>query len=777
MRSKQSPVERLREWVQRNPWPTAMAVLAAFALWFAYRGADVFAQNKAERDILAARDAAVAAVTARSGDLVGRMLAARKQAESLLAAGDEGPVKLYFREAFKQAEAVELFTPDLSAAYADIGAFGAGKLGLLEAALNDDSVAMRVIKAGGGPKLALVKSLGSGAQTRLAYVQLPLSELDGSFGAPVQGARFLALRQGQYDVLSRGDAALASTAELNASKIGKTPWRVVASVPLADRGLFGAGGIGEFVLAALFAAAAAACRFAPAFLHRRRHAAAFGHDEAAEGDATLTLEEMRQKGLLAEKLAAERPVFNIKEAVRPKVPLERSIFRAYDIRGVVGTNLDAGIARLIGEAVGTVLVEKGLTGIHVGYDGRLSSPGLAEGLREGLASTGVAVVDLGCVPTPLVYFAVASSEFRSGISLTGSHNPPDYNGFKIVIDGHTLSGDAITALFDRIVEKKVIKAETPGAVTSRDVLPDYIRTIADDIHIERPLKVVVDCGNGVPGAVAPQVLAAIGAQVEEIYCEVDGNFPNHHPDPSDPENLQDLIELVKRNGADLGLAFDGDGDRLGVVTAQGEVVYPDRLLMLFAEDVLSRNPGAAIIYDVKCTGALQGHILRNGGSPLMWKTGHSLIKAKMKESHAELAGEMSGHFFFAERWFGFDDGIYAAARLLEILAAAPDGIQAAFDALPKSVSTPELKVAVEEGRQHALIERFVAEAHFEGARVSLIDGLRADWPDGWGLVRASNTTPVLVLRFEANDQAGLERIQEAFRERLLALDPALTLPF
>ncbi|MFM6988413.1 MAG: phosphomannomutase/phosphoglucomutase [Arenimonas sp.] len=777
MRSKQSPVERLREWVQRNPWLTAMAVLAAFALWFAYRGVDVFGQNKAERDILAARDAAVTAVAARSGDLVGRMLAVRKQVEPLLAAGDEGPVKLHFREAFKQAEAVELFTPELSAAYADIGAFGAGKLGLLEAALNDDSVAMRVIKAGGGPKLALVKSIGGGAQTRLVYVQLPLSELDAALGRPVQGARFLALRQGQFDVLSRGDAALASTAELNASKVGKTPWRVVASAPLADKGLFGAGGIGEFVLAALFAAAAAACRFAPALLQRRRHAAAFGHDEVVEGDATLTLEEMRQKGLLAQKLAAERPVFNIKEAVRPKVPLERSIFRAYDIRGVVGTNLDAGIARLIGEAVGTVLVEKGLAGIHVGYDGRLSSPDLAEGLREGLASTGVAVVDLGCVPTPLVYFAAANSEFRSGISLTGSHNPPDYNGFKIVVDGHTLSGDAITALFDRIVDKKIIKAETPGAVTRRDVLPEYIRTIADDIHIERPLKVVVDCGNGVPGAVAPQVLTAIGAQVEEIHCEVDGNFPNHHPDPSDPDNLQDLIELVKRSGADLGLAFDGDGDRLGVVTAQGEIVYPDRLLMLFAEDVLSRNPGAAIIYDVKCTGALQGHILRNGGSPLMWKTGHSLIKAKMKETHAELAGEMSGHFFFAERWFGFDDGIYSAARLLEILAAAPEGIQAAFDALPTSVSTPELKIAVEEGRQHALIERFVAEAHFEGARISLIDGLRADWPDGWGLVRASNTTPVLVLRFEANDQAGLTRIQEAFRERLLALDPALTLPF
>ncbi len=283
-------------------------------------------------------------------------------------------------------------------------------------------------------------------------------------------------------------------------------------------------------------------------------------------------------------------------------------------------------------------------------------------------------------------------------------------------------------------------------------MPDYTRFIANDIQIDRRLKVVIDCGNGVPGAVAPDVLAAIGADVDAIYCDVDGNFPNHHPDPSDPNNLIDLIEVVKRSGADIGLAFDGDGDRLGVVTAQGQMIYPDRLLMLFAEDVLHRNPGAAIIYDVKCTGALQGHILRHGGSPIMWKTGHSLIKAKMKETHAELAGEMSGHFFFAERWFGFDDGIYAAARLLEILAAAPDGIQALFDALPSAESTPELKVELNEGEQHAFIERFVAKAQFEGARINTIDGIRADWSDGWGLVRASNTTPVLVLRFEAEIQ-------------------------
>jgi phosphomannomutase/phosphoglucomutase len=513
--------------------------------------------------------------------------------------------------------------------------------------------------------------------------------------------------------------------------------------------------------------------FAPGYLQRRNGL----ESTTGDGDGVdMTLEQMQQAGVIAAQ-APPAPEFNIKESVQPKVPLDRSIFRAYDIRGIIGVNLDAGIACKVGEAVGTILVEKGLRGIVVGYDGRLSSPAMADGLCEGLASTGIEVINIGQVPTPAVYFATNTSEFASGISVTGSHNPPDYNGLKIVIDGHTLSGDAIMDIFTRIIDKKIIRADKPGNIRHQDIIPSYIERIAEDVHIEQPLKVVVDCGNGVPGAVAPQVLRAIGAEVEELYCEVDGNFPNHHPDPSDPENLLDLIDLVKHSGADIGLAFDGDGDRLGVVTSSGEVIFADRLLMLFAEDVLSRNPGAAIIYDVKCTGALQGHILRNGGSPLMWKTGHSLIKAKMKETHAELAGEMSGHFFFSERWFGFDDGIYAAARLLEILAAAPEGIQAKFDELPKLVSTPELKAEVDEGEQHAFIARFVEQARFEGARISLIDGVRADWSDGWGLVRASNTTPVLVFRFEANDDAALARIQEAFREQLLALKPDMSLPF
>ena len=318
------------------------------------------------------------------------------------------------------------------------------------------------------------------------------------------------------------------------------------------------------------------------------------------------------------------------------------------------------------------------------------------------------------------------------------------------------------------------------SVTSRPALrrPSInAEAIAGDIQIERRLKVVIDCGSGVAGGVAPELLAAIGADVEPLYCEVDGTFPHHHPDPSEPENLQDLINVVQRVNADVGLALDGDGDRLGVVTKAGEIIYPDRLLMLFAADVLERNPGACVIYDVKCTNHLATHILRHGGSPLMWKTGHSLMKAKMKETEAELAGEMSGHFFFRERWYGFDDGLYAAARLLEILASAPDDAEALFAELPKSVSTPELKVQVAEGEQYKVIEEFVAKAKFEGARLSTIDGLRADWPDGWGLVRASNTTPCLVLRFDAKDEQSLARVKSVFREQLLAAAPGLTLPF
>jgi phosphomannomutase/phosphoglucomutase len=424
------------------------------------------------------------------------------------------------------------------------------------------------------------------------------------------------------------------------------------------------------------------------------------------------------------------------------------------------------------------MAEKGLREIVIGRDGRLSGPELAAALAEGLREAGIDVVDIGAVPTPVVYYAAFRFNTGCGVAVTGSHNPPDYNGFKIVVGGETLSEGAIQDLYQRIASG-ALASDGKGSMRQVDVAPDYMEKIVSDVLAERRLKVVVDCGNGIPGALAPQVLEGVGCDVVPLYCDVDGSFPNHHPDPSDPKNLEDLILAVRQTDADLGMAFDGDGDRLGVVTRSGEIIYPDRLLMLFARDVLSRQPGATIIYDVKCSNHLKSQILDAGGSPLMWRTGHSLIKAKMRETAAELAGEMSGHFFFKERWYGFDDGIYAAARLLEILAGDLQGRtpEEVFATLPKSVSTPELKIEMAEGEHYRFMDKFRQQANFGEATLITIDGVRADWPDGWGLVRASNTTPVLVLRFEADNAVALKRIQQVFRKQLLAVDYALKMPF
>ncbi|MDE2247236.1 MAG: phosphomannomutase/phosphoglucomutase [Xanthomonadaceae bacterium] len=474
--------------------------------------------------------------------------------------------------------------------------------------------------------------------------------------------------------------------------------------------------------------------------------------------------------------AAARPV--AQPAPVAALALDPSIFRAYDVRGVVGKTLDRQVAHALGQAIGTLMGEKGLREIVVGRDGRLSGPELSAGLSDGLRAAGIDVIDVGAVPTPVLYYAAYRFNTGCGVSVTGSHNPPDYNGFKIVVGGETLSEGAIQDLYQRIASGALID-DGRGSLREVDVAPDYIEKIVSDVLAERQLKIVVDSGNGIAGAIAPQVLEGVGCEVIPLYCDVDGSFPNHHPDPSDPHNLEDLTLAVRQTGADLGIAFDGDGDRLGVVSQSGEIIYPDRLLMLFARDVLSRQPGATVIYDVKCTSHLKGQVLDAGGSPLMWRTGHSLIKAKMRETGAELAGEMSGHFFFKERWYGFDDGIYAAARLLEILAGDQQGRspQEIFATLPKAISTPELKVELAEGEHYQFMDQLRERASFEEATLITIDGLRADWPDGWGLVRASNTTPTLVLRFEAESAAALNRIQQVFRKQLLAIDFKLKLPF
>ncbi len=463
--------------------------------------------------------------------------------------------------------------------------------------------------------------------------------------------------------------------------------------------------------------------------------------------------------------------------------IPQRIFRAYDIRGIVDETLTHNIVYAIGLAIGSEAQAQGEKQIIVARDGRLSGPALQAALSRGLQDSGCDVIDIGAVPTPVMYFATFTLQARSGVVITGSHNPPNYNGLKIVIAGKTLAEDKIQNLYRRIVEKDLEKGV--GGYSKVAVIDAYIKRVCSDIQLQKNLKVVMDCGNGIAGSTAPALLKALLApangELIELYCDVDGTFPNHHPDPSVPDNLRDVIAAVAEHKADIGLAFDGDGDRLGVVTSAGEIIWPDRQLMLFAKDVLARNTGATILYDVKCSKHLASVIQENGGQPLMWKTGHSLVKAKLAESGALLGGEMSGHIFFKERWYGFDDGIYTAARLLEILAT--DATQnkrsssELFATIPDSVNTPELKVNIPEEEKFGYMQRLIAQAKFSNADMITIDGIRVEFADGWGLVRLSNTTPCLVLRFEADDQTALKRIMKLFRTQMLAVDSSLELPF
>jgi phosphomannomutase/phosphoglucomutase len=452
-----------------------------------------------------------------------------------------------------------------------------------------------------------------------------------------------------------------------------------------------------------------------------------------------------------------------------------SIFRAYDIRGIVGDTLTPEIVTQIGKSIGSEAEARGQKTVVVARDGRLSGPSLIAALTEGLRAAGRDVIDIGMVPTPVLYFATHHLKTGSGVMLTGSHNPPDYNGLKIMLGGDTLSGDAILALKTRIDKAQFVQGA--GKHEQQDIGDAYIERVAKDVKLSRPFKVVVDCGNGVAGVLAPKLIRALGCEVIELFCEIDGKFPNHHPDPSQPKNLEDVIAAVHQHKADLGLAFDGDGDRLGVIDSKGNVIWPDRQMMLYAADILKRNPGAKIIFDVKCSSHLGNSITQHGGTPVMWKTGHSFIKAKIKESGALLGGEMSGHIFFKERWYGFDDALYTAARLLEILSKDKRPPHEVFMDLPDAVNTPELKLDMREGEHFKFMQRIQDSLRFEDAEISTIDGVRADFIDGWGLVRPSNTTPCLVFRFEADNEDALEYIKDQFRRQLLELDPSLTLPF
>ncbi|QOW19670.1 phosphomannomutase/phosphoglucomutase [Lysobacter ciconiae] len=756
--------------------PALVVACALLALWFAWSGWQQQRDGSRRAAVEQSRDQTVQAIATALASEHTRF--ADKLADpafvSAVADDDHARAAELLGAGWPGASQPAVLSPQLDEDYAALPDGSYGRLAALEAALVEGKPVSWVVRDGDASRLALAAPVGDEKAVRaVALVLLPLQRLTGPVdAAALPGDGYLALRQGRQNLVERGDTSLAGGAEALAAAVPGSSLRLAAGIPYPAFAPFGMGALACFIAAGVFALLALLAWRGPGLLARRRDTAL---DEIEEG-STQTLGESMSDDSLASPAVAAAPVAAAAAAVAPVI-LDREIFRAYDIRGIVGKSLDVGVAERIGHAIGSVMHEAGQREIVVGRDGRLSGPDMLDGLIAGLRKAGRDVIDIGLAPTPLVYFGAFHLKTGSCVSVTGSHNPPDYNGFKIVIDGETLSGEAITGLYARIAEGRLHVADSEGALEQRDINDDYVQRVATDIQIDRPLKVVVDAGNGVAGELGPAVLQAIGAEVVPLYCEIDGNFPNHHPDPSEPHNLADLIQMVDRLDADLGIAFDGDGDRLGVVTRDGHNIFPDRLLMLFAADVLERNPGAQIIFDVKCTGRLPGYILRHGGSPLMWKTGHSLVKAKMRETGAELAGEMSGHFFFKERWYGFDDGIYSAARLLEILAAQPGRPSDVLDALPDGVSTPEIKVDAPGGDPHAFVERFVGEADFDGARLSTIDGLRVDWPDGWGLVRASNTTPVLVMRFDADSNEAMARITGTFREQLLALDPDLQLPF
>lgn len=653
--------------------------------------------------------------------------------------------------------------------------------------------------------IALAVPLAEGQGVLLASLSPDLL-LDAMRSVPMPFGAALELRQGELPLVFTGDQARRrEPPDGEASVLGSHSWRIAYWRPPPDQSplwwIFAAGGPALLLILAVLRwadfALAQAMKHDTALVLAQVSAGKSGISRVA-GRARLLemqclLEGLRASGTPASEEIEARP--RASEAVllrrsaltddqneekthmkiQPIPAVASTLFRAYDIRGIVGDTLTPDAAQAIGRAIGSEAIHRGERQVVVARDGRLSSPALCAALAEGLRGAGCQVTDLGLAPTPVLYFGTQVLAGRSGVMVTGSHNPANYNGFKIVLGGQTLAGEDIQVLRRRIESRDFHSGE--GRIERRDLLPDYHRRIVEDVQVGRPFKVVVDCGNGVAAVVAPQILRALDCEVVELFCTVDGNFPNHHPDPSKPENLAVLIETVQREGADLGVAFDGDGDRLGVVDSAGNIIWPDRQMMLFASDVLSREPGADIIYDVKCTRHLGGHILRHGGRPLMWKTGHSLIKAKMKETGAMLAGEMSGHFFFKERWYGFDDGIYACARMVEILSADPRPTADVFAELPDSVNTPELGVRLQEGENLAFVEKMRELADFDDGRITDIDGLRVDFADGWGLVRASNTTPSLVIRFEADTAEGLARIQQRFRSLLLKVRPGLELPF
>ena len=455
-----------------------------------------------------------------------------------------------------------------------------------------------------------------------------------------------------------------------------------------------------------------------------------------------------------------------------KIDLDPGIFRAYDIRGITRSNLTEDVCYWIGRAFAAEARSQNQQAAAIGRDGRLSSPGIALALGQGLVDGGMSVTDIGQVPTPVLYYATHALKTGTGIMITGSHNPPEYNGLKMMIGGTTLAEELIQVLYRRLQDSTLSTGK--GALGYADLGADYVEAALNTTKLDRPLKVAVDCGNGVAGELGPKLISALGCEVIPLFCEIDGNFPNHHPDPAEPENLQDLINAVQQQSADVGLAFDGDGDRLGVVTPKGEIIWPDKMMMLFAQDIIARNPQTPVIFDVKCSTHLERVITEAGGNPIMWKTGHSHIKAKIKQTQAALAGEFSGHICFGERWYGFDDALYTAARLLELLSQTELDVDAVFAQYPTTYSTPEIKIHTTETRKFEVMDELASNGDFADGRMTTIDGIRVDFDDRWGLIRPSNTSPVLSLRFEADSAAALERVQDEFQTQLSNVDATLT---
>lgn len=759
---------------------TVLIVGGAFCAWQAWLIAD---EESAAADVRAAQAEAVRGLNAEYAGLRKQFLLALTDPSLAASIDDHAAAGARLHALLPAAQTVEVYSPGLDEVVrANYREFGYAKAAQLMAVLGaTDAPAARSSQGSDGKRhLSVVEPIQvSGALRAWVWLEYPFDNLASRFASVSPHGGRLELRQGDGpDSLSlMAQGSQSGDVGSSGQRVEGTMLYVFAAMPRAFIVI-----PHSEVLAALLALIGLGGGL---FLLWSRNRPSRQVEAEPEEQEILVADVQRKPRLPASPSLGEPSVPTPVPAAMAPPPaapaaVDPAIFRAYDIRGVVGTTLTADIARQIGQSIGALMQERGLQDIVVGRDGRLSGPELAGALADGLREAGIDVIDLGVVPTPLVYFACFQLGTGCGVAVTGSHNPPDHNGFKIVIGGETLAEEAITDLYRRIAAGG-LPAGGHGSWREQSVLDAYVNRVADDVSTQRRLKVVVDAGNGAAGIVGPRVLEEIGCEVVPLYCDIDGRFPNHHPDPSDPHNLADLIAAVHTIGADLGIAFDGDGDRLGVVTPAGDVVYPDRLLMLYAQDVLARNPGATVIYDVKCTGHLRKVIQDAAGVPMMWRTGHSLIKAKMRETGAALAGEMSGHVFFADnnRWYGFDDGIYAAARLLEILAAdledrSPTEI---FDALPKSVSTPEIRLATAEGVPARFMEAFRAKAVFEEARITTLDGVRADWPDGWGLVRASNTSPALVFRFDADSARALERVKQAFRLQLHAVDAKLPLPF